>query len=328
MAIIILSGLSIYQILSPKTQEEQIALYSYSMTVDSGYKVYLKENEFISDIVMEENMLYPQGIFDKLEINFYSKFLIIDTEADIDTNYSIDVAVRGYQTIENEKKIAYEKIFPITTKTNISSSNEAVISEKIFLDFTEYEAYVSNVETLINANPNREAEIIFSGKFKAQTEFEDKEESFTYSIPLPLLEKLFVINKPAPIEKFETIEKTEVHEVQTDRTMLTIPIVIIVIMLILCIYILFFTVEPTKEEMRILKFKEIKRRHGSRIVKASQTTGFSYETTIVIKDIESMIKICDEQNLPILYIPNEEGMPQENTMYILGDNIQYIYYID
>lgn len=328
MAFILLSGFLIYRILSPKTQEEQITLYSYSMTVDSGYKVYLKENEIYSSTIMQENMLYPQSILDKLEINFHSKFLILDSEADIETDYSIDIVVRGYQTIQNEKKIAYEKKFPITAKTDIKSPNEASISEKILVDISEYEAYVSNVETLINANPNREAEIIFNGKFRAETEFEDKEETFTYSIPIPLFEKLFVINKPAPIEEFETIKKTEIKEIETEKSMLIVPIAIIAIMLILGIYILFFTVAPTKDEMRILKFKEIVRKHKSRIVKVEKTIGCSYESTIIIKDIDSMIKICDEQNLPILYIPNEEGMPEENAMYILGKDIQYIYYID
>lgn len=328
MAIILLSGFSIFKILSPKTEEEQITLYSYSMTVDSGYKVYLKENEIYSDMIMEENMIYPQSIFDKLEINFYSKFLILDSEADIETDYSIDIVVRGYQIIKDEKKIAYEKKFPIVAKANIKSSNEANISEKTLIDLNEYEAYVSNVETVINANPNREAEIIFSGNFKAETEFEDKEEVFTYSIPLPLFDKLFVINKPAPIEKFDSIKKTEIKEIEIEKSMLIVPIAVIIITLLLFIYVLFFTVAPTKDEMRILKFKGIIRKYGSRIVKVSQAIGCYYETTIIITDIESMIKICDEQNLPILYIPNKEGMPEEDTMFILGKDIQYMYYID
>jgi len=40
-----------------------------------------------------------------------------------------------------------------------------------------------------------------------------------------------------------------------------------------------------------------------------------------------MIKISDQYNLSIFYIPRENGMPEENRMFIPGKDICYVYYL-
>ena len=99
-------------------------------------------------------------------------------------------------------------------------------------------------------------------------------------------------------------------------------------MLLFIVYIMVYAKLPTEDEYRVLHFKSIMRKHGSRIVSVSRSINFSREAVLVIKDIEGMIKISDQYNLSIFYIPRENGMPEENKMFIPGKDICYIYYIN
>lgn len=328
--IILLSFFFVYKILTPITEENQVTLYDYTMNVGSNYKVHLKENGGIYDtLVMEENMIYPKSIFDKLSLDLYAEFLgSSNTKSQIIANYSIGVVVRGFQKIGEEKKIVYEKTFPIEKKSNIFFSDNASIKKNILFDFSQYESYVTNVETLIKAEPSKEAILIFSGNFMADTDFGQKEEEYVYSMNLPVNTDLFTINKLAPIEKTGSITKTEVSEVVSDKTLLIIPILLILFMLILIIYILKFTLPPTKEEILRMRFKSIMRKHGSRIVRVNRSINSLYETVMEIKDMEGMIKISDEYNIPIFFMPADNGMPEDNKMFIPGKDICYVYYID
>ena len=298
------------------------------MTAGADYKVLLKENEIYKETFMEENMIYPKSIFDKLSVNFYAEFIGSQhTESNIRLDYAIEVIVRGFQVKGEEKRIVYEKTFPIVKHYNWKYLNKAFMNEVVSIDFTEYEDYINNVKTILNADPSSEALLVFKGKFTSKTEFGNNVEEFAYSIPLPLFESLFTIDKPAFVKKTDSITQVEVVEISPNRYLLFIPGIIIFIMLLLIAYIMRYTVPPTEEEKLILKFKSIMRKHGSRIVRVSRFIGSSWETVLVINDIEGMIKISDEYNIPIFYIPDESGMPEENSMFIPTKDISYIYYL-
>lgn len=289
----------------------------------------LKPNELYPEMFMEENMIYPKSIFDRLSVNFHAEFSgTSDTGSDITADYAVQVKVRGFQIKGEEKKTVYEKTFPLSVQSGLKFSKAAYISEEISVDFSQYENYINNVEAIINADPSSEAQLIFTGNFKAETEFGNKEELFTYSIPLPLFENLFTIDKPAAVETTGSITKTEVTEISSEKSLLIIPGAVIFIMLLFIIYIALWGVLPTEEESRALRFKSIMRKHGSRIVRVTRSIGQTCETELIIKDIEGMVKISDEYNIPIFYIPDENGMPEENSMFIPGRGICYIYHIN
>lgn len=325
---IALSIFSIFKVLVPIREEEEVTLYSYSMKTGSNYKVYLVENK-IYDLVMEENLIYPKSIFDKLKLYFFAEFSgSPNSGSDIRADYIIEVKVRGFQMDKDEKRIVYEDTFPITSKLGLKFTDEAFFSEEVYLDFNQYESYVNNVESIIIADPQSEAEIIFRGSFVSKTEYGNKEEKFEYSIALPLFENLFSIKKPADIEKTGSITETRVMEKTIDRFLLIVPGTIITAMFLLIIYILKFSLPPTKEENRILLFKAIMRKHGSRIVRVNRSVNISSDTVFEIKDFEGMIKISDEYNIPIFYTPDGAGLPEENRMFIPGKNFFYTYYLN
>lgn len=327
---IVLSIIYICKLLSPDLKEEESSLYSYNLNAGSSYQVLLKENNIFEEKTMEEGKIYPEKLFDKLQVYFYAEFLSnfndpSVVESNITADYVIEVKVTGYQTIKDEKISIYDKIFPISKKSNLTFENDAYISEEISLDFVGYENYLNNVKLALAADPNNDAELIFRGNFYAETTEGNKEEEFTYSIPLPLYENLFTIDKPSSIEKTGSIMKTTTVEEPISTFLLIIPIALIIISLLFITYILMFSVPPNKEEELVLHFKHIMRKYGSRIVAINSFVNTSLDTVFEIEDIEGMIKVSDEYNIPIFYISDEDNMPEGNKMFIPTKDICYIY---
>lgn len=328
--IILLSILYIYKLLSPKVEEKEFSLYSYSLNAGSSYQVQLIDNNIFDIKTMEEGKIYPQKLFDKLQVYFYAEFLSsFDdpsiTNSNITADYVIEVKVVGYQTIKDEKISIYEKVFPISEETDLSFENDAFISEEVSIDFLGYENYLNNIKLALAADPYNDVELIFRGNFYAETKEGNKKEEFTYSIPLPLNENLFTIEKPANIEKSGSITKTTTVEEPISFTFLFVPAVLIIISLLIIIYLLFFTLQPSEEEELALHFKHIMRKYGSRIVGINSFVNVSLDTVFEIKDIDGMIKISDEYNIPIFFIVDNNDMPEGNKMFIPTKEICYIY---
>lgn len=328
--LIFLSVIYIYQLLSPELKEEESSLYSYHLNAGSSYQVLLKENNIFEERILDEGKIYPVKLFDKLQVYFYAEFLsCFDdssvVESNITADYVIEVKVTGYQTVKDEKISIYEKKFPISEESHLTFENDAFISKEVSLDFVGYENYLNNIKLALAADPYNDAELIFRGNFYAETKEGNKEEKFTYSIPLPLYENLFTIDKPSSIEKTGSITKTTTVEEPVSIPLLIIPIALIIISFLLTIYILMFTVPPNKEEELVSHFKHIMRKHGSRIVAINSFVNVSLDTVFEIEDIEGMIKISDEYNIPIFYISDEDDMPEGNKMFIPTKDICYIY---
>lgn len=276
---------------------------------------------------MEENMIYPKSLFSWLKVNFYAEFIGRGQGA-IVADYQVDVRVRGFQVKGEEKKYIYEKTFPLLPQTRKNLSNEAYISQVIYLNFDEYENYIRDAESILIANPSSEGVLIFSGNFSVDTDFGQRQEDFNYSIPLPLSDNLFTIDKPASIERTGAITDTVIREVSPNKLVLIIPILLIILMVLLIIYSLYFTAPPDEDQIQELKFKSILRKYGSRIVRVSESVSIDYSRKMIIKDMDSMVKISDQYNIPIFYILDIRGRPKDYCFFIPQEEISYIYYIN
>ena len=326
--IICISIFAIYSMLSPKTEKEQITLYKYLIDGGSSYQVHIQENQLYEGTTMEEGVVYPRNIFEKLQVNFYAEFLgLSDTNADISAAYSIDVKVRGVQNLKEETTILYEKVFPISEKTGLSFKNEGSIGEEVDITFDQYEAFIEGVATEVLSDHSSEAELVFSGIFTVETQYGSKEEEFIYSIPLPLYSNVFIIDKPADIETSGTITQTQELGKSVEIPLIIICLVVILAMILFIIYILKFTLPPTEAESLIIEFKTIIRKYGSRIVRGNKGSNLTYEIAFEINNIDGMVKISDEYNIPIFYIADEKGFPEENKLFIPAKDICYTYYL-
>lgn len=325
---LLVAGFGIYRILSPTAIESDEALYNYYMAVSSDYKVYLKPNKLYPQTYLEENFVYPKSLFDKLAINFRADFIGSAEEAsEITADYSIAVKVRGFQTKNDEKKIVYEHSFPLRSESGLSFDQKAEITESVSLLLSEYENFANEANEILMASPSNEAEVAFSGHFKVENRYGEKEEAFDYRFPLPLGQNLFTIDKPSQIDQNGAITQKDVQTLHTGRYWLVLPVGAIILFLALAVHVVFATRLPEGEELDRLEFKKILRKYGSRIVRVDKSAHIKETAHLQIHDMESLVKISDQCNTPIFYFIGEGNLPQKNCLFIPQEEMAYIYYI-
>lgn len=312
--------------LSEKTEKQENVLYKSLLKADSSYEVTLVENELYPDGVLEEGRFYARALADHLNVVFSAEFLG-DKKADISGNYSIAVIVEGYQSSENSRKIIYEKRYPFVEDKKIEGSSSVTITDEVSLNLQEYKAFADKADQILNAKPNREARIEFTGIIYAETEFGDVEEPFTYCLYFPLSSELFTVTKDAAISKNNVISEMSEKKMGSSPQFAGFYTFACFAMMIAAAVLIFFCRPPTESEAYVLGFKAILRKYGSRMVKLKGLPPIPNDSFVLIADIDSLIKVSDERQQPVCYYPDEQGMPLDGLLYVPDHDKYYKLYL-
>ncbi len=324
-AVILLTaaGYGLFRNLTPKVVSEKDILYSYTMAVDSGYKVSLVENELYPEKVLGEDRVYARSLIDHLSIKFTAEYIGSKTAA-ISGNYSAAVVVEGYQLVGDSRKVIYEKNFPLTENKVIKGADSVKIAEEVTVDINEYKAFADKADQILNAKPGREARVLFSGVILAKTEQGEINEPFMYSILLPLTNDLFSITKQAPITKADVIAETREIVMEPAAASFILPVTSLLIALAAIAALVFLTRPPTTEESYCSAFKGIMRKHGSRMVRLESLAAGPGDVQVTVADLDSLIKIADELQRPVCYALDEEGLPAAGLLYVPDGQRRYM----
>lgn len=312
--------------LSEKIEKKENVLYKYILKAESNYNVTLIENELYPEGVLEEERFYARSLADRLNVVFSAEFMG-DKKAQINGHYSVSVIVEGYQSSDNSRKIIYEKEFPLIEEKKVEGSSSVTFSDEASLDLNEYKAFADKADQILNAKPNREARIVFSGVIYAETEFGDVEEPFTYSLYFPLSNELFTVTKDAPISKNDVISEMAEMKVDSAPQFVAFYIFACFAMMISAAVLIFFCRPPTESESYVLAFKTILRKYGSRMIKLKEIPQIPEDSFILIADIDSLIKVSDERQQPVCYVPDEKDMPLNGLLYVPDDGKYYKLYL-
>lgn len=310
--------------LTPESISERNILYNYDMSVSSSYEVRLVENELYPEGVLGEDRVYARSLIDRLVIDFTAEYSG-NKEAPVRGNYSVVVIVEGYQTSGDSRKIIYEKSFPFAENITLNGEGGGVkITERVALDINEYKIFADRADQILNAKPGREARVVFSGAFVAETDHGEIKEPFTYSILLPLSSDLFTITKQNPIKKTDLIAENREIAMQRAPVSFVLPGLVMLAALAAIAFLGFFVRQPTAEELYRSNFKKILRKHGSRMVRLEGPSGAPADLQLAVADLDSLIKMADELQRPVCYALNEEGLPAAGLLYVPDGQRDYL----
>lgn len=330
--VIALSGYAVYYIHQQDPEDETRVLYQYAMTAKGDYQVQLKENALYSETILPAGGVYPKSIFDKLLISLNAELIGIQKEesepAEVSCTYVIKTAARGLQQSDGVKRTIYEKEFIIRSQEDPLplQSTGGTISEELELNFDALEAYTSHAESIIRATAGKEAELIFSGAFTVKQGDEEKTETFDYRLPIPIFTDLFQITQPDPIGKSGEISVQEEGIRLGFNPLMIAPIALIVasLGLILALLQLFDPKLVDEAMLRRNAFKQILRRHGSRMVQLEGGEQFA-GTLRAIADMDSMVKLSDQLGVPMLYALEENGALAQDRILIPHQELLYVH---
>ena len=308
---------------SEETQEN--TLYSYVISADSQYKVYLKPNQLYPEGFLGENRLYSNALFDYLEVGFVAEYLGTEA-AEISGNYSVEAIVEGYQGGGANRQSIYERSFLLSGPKTIEGTTTAKISETVWVALEPYRDFANNAELILGARPSRELKIVLSGTFMAKTDFGEVEEPFSYQLSLPMGTELFTITKSEPLSRQNQITETQSVNISAKPMTMMVAVLFLLIGFGGAIAILNFTRKPSEEELYRIAFADMVRKHGSRIIRLDSLPDLvTSDLHTRLADLDSLVKLADDLQRPICFCPDTLGMPTDNLLFVSDGEIHYLW---
>lgn len=300
--------------------------YTYQAAADVSYRVKLLPSQLFSKEWLEEGGLYSTRLTDYIEVKFTADFAGASSDVVLGT-YKITGIVEGYQEIKDDRKVIYERKFPIKGgKVRGNGPGGASVSEVVSVKLEPYKQVAEEAETILGATCARRFYVLFEGDFTSDTAYGKAEERFLLplQIPIPKQDGFYEIAKPQAFTK--TGQLTSAKEVAVTAGPVRILLISIwaALALALVIWARFFTRKPDEDESYRLQWKELIRKYGSRMVQLKQVDKKWEENGEAVSDMDNLVMISEELHRPVCYGLNESGLPQRGLLYVPDGEKGYV----
>ena len=120
-----------------------------------------------------------------------------------------------------------------------------------------------------------------------------------------------------------SVTETEEIILPVDRTKLAFLIVLMLLCIAAIPILLFVIKEPDELTMLRKKNNGLIKNYGSRMVAMKEIPDIEFSRYYQVYSIKDMIKIADEVQKPILYVPDENTAVRNNELFIINENSLY-----
>ncbi len=315
-------AIGLFRLMQPSEENVETVISSYVIQADATYKVAYKANELFKEKLQAEGQVYSAALTEYIEVDY-----LIETAStaptDIETQYHITVHLEGFQQRGETKLPIYHQIFPIAEKAQSDSGSKAVLEETVRIDPQTYRNYAERADQTLGGTAARELYLMLEGKVLIG----DKEESFSHAIVLPVRkESFYELTKGEPVNISGDI--TEVTSAQvTPSIKARIPWAAgAAAGAILLIFVFFFTKNLRGNELWRADLRSIMKKYGSRMVFVEELPSTEGKPILRLNEINGMVGLAEEMRKPILYTAEEDGLPTDGRLMLVGD--EYVYLLE
>lgn len=306
---------------SPSEEEERRVIANYKIKTDATYRVHLLPNDLFSGEWMEENQLYSALLTDYVEIRFRSN-LQSAGKLDVKGEYSIVAVFEGFQERKEEKKIIYERRYPIASGTIEGLGTETyAIDETMKVDPNFHKDFAEKAEKTLGGSTSRNLYVLFEGKYLIGEE----EHPFSYKIEIPVSsESYYGVSKPKEISENGELVEIETVSISPPIKDYLIYLVVGILSLLVLLFVSFFVRAKQGDEIWAAKMTRLMKKFGSRMICVDKVPSQEGCTILRLKEMASMISLSEELREPLLYCLDENGLPLDGKFYIFSGEYMYL----
>lgn len=318
---LIIGGIGLILFALPKSEEQEVNIATYKLTSDSTYRVHLKPNSLFSNEWMEEGLLYPERLTDFVQINLNVEGVLTEAQK-VSGEYEISVLLEGYQTRSEEKKVIYERRYPLKKgKLEEATTNHISFEETLQITPSAHKKFAEEAETVLGGKTSRDLYIVMDGTFLIA----GQEKKLSYQCPIPIEgEDFYEIQKPEPVvENGEITEKSKVNVVPSLSEYILFLILSLIGLAILVIRAM-FTRDLREDELLEVNLLKVMKKYGSRMVCLEELPEIGERSVLSLKNMRSMVELAEEVREPVLYCLGEDGLPKDAMFCVLSKEHVYL----
>ncbi len=303
------------------TEEKVIFEYSCEQALD--YSVNIRPNELYPGTVLEEGNYYSKLLLDNIQAHFTIDYESSDSTP-IKIEYQVIARVNGYQGQAPEQTIYWSKDFPLIQNKIVEiEENSWTGEEQIRFTLGEYDAFAVRAKEISGMKVSNEVVVELFGTITAMTESEEVAIPLSSSLQIPLLEDVFQVTKNAGEAIQGSVKQTEETILPFDRTKVSLLAVLMLLNVAAIPVLMVVIKEPDELTIQRRKNNGLIRNYGSRLVAMKEIPAQEYRGLYQVHSIKDMIKIADEMQRPIFYIPDDTTLLRNNELFLISENTLY-----
>jgi len=310
-------------ILSPKEEEELI--FSYVVSMDSSYVVYLKDNSYIDEEFLGENETYIAELVDYIAIDLDYSFV---GNNKITKEYTYDIyaiLTIEYRPGEATNNRLWHKKYPIKLDQSFKSSGErAEIAESINVQYHTFNQQALLFHQQLQLPILAYFDVYFEVSFAGEYQNEKITETQVYKINVPVNRTAFSIEKDEQVSEKIDVFKTIEIEVEPDIELTQIGFLLLVCTVAFIVLFNKIFDLNQKSDYMITRDKILKE-FGEIIIEIVTPVNKEGLSVIEVKNFNEMTDLESELSIPIMFY--EQPDREKGEFSIVYNNIIYIFEI-
>jgi len=284
-------------------------IYTYDVSNNSFYNIYLKNNDFIQEPILGMNKMYITQLVDFIDIKFLYEYTG-NKNIKLDYSYNINAILIGSynNNFENTRgSEVWTKVYPLKdTTANSITDNKFIIDEGIKIYLNSYNVELDKfkqtlgipITAMLRISLNIDISGLIDNKYFA--------DNYIDTLDIPLGTSVFRINKME-----DTIDKINIYEDEKEQELDVKGLVFYISsILIIALLALWFTKKyvliTTHESKWHKKITKILKEYGNRIITVENIINLPSIHYISIPNFNELIELADELTAPILHWYNKE----------------------
>lgn len=304
-------------------------LYSYNISRNANYTVYLKENTFFETATLEMNKTYVSNLVDKINMDFtYS--MSGNKKAKTKYKYQI-VAVSSIKysssNTEADDTIWTKQYVIVEPKELEADGSNFVIKENCDINFAAYNDEVKEFEKQLRIPilADLQVKLIVMSESEVPNVEDKVVETSIMNMKMDLDQDIFVVEKQFENTDTKSILASTETTKDINKPAFIVGCVLVVIAVMIILDSVRKSIKFSKKTDYAIALNRILKNYGDIVAEIVSPIEIDNLNIIEVKNFDQLLDIEEEIRMPILFyetIPDEQG-----EFVIICDNMAYRYVI-
>lgn len=326
--LILAGGICVFHSIRRQEESQEQVLGSYELHTEGSVRVHLLPNSLYEDAWRDAGQICASSLTDYVELGFRAELKQKNGgNMSVTGQGTASSVLTGYQVSGDSRKTVYEQSEILKEQQTAVQEQTGTDAVKFTLQIrpSAYLAQAEEAERILGGSVSKSLAVRFEGSFTISADKKMVEEPFSVCVEIPLAASgsFYEIALPQPETVSGQITETvsRIRPVRWRQAAAGVGEIFAGVFLIW--FVLWMTREPDQKELWERRMRSALRKYGNLLAAAERLPEQDGKSVIRLQDMDSLLQVSEDLHCPVLYVPDENGLPEQGLFLISGEAVCY-----